>query len=108
YPEGGELGQGVAGATRSVVTALRGGIPDKLYNARGWRIGRSGPAHFGQNPRVFSPAVGMANRLIFVRSQRLKICIFCISAAQHGTCCSAPWNLMCDYNDCPAWSRAER
>ena len=108
YTEGGELRQGVAWATRSVVTALKAGIPDNVYNQRGWRIGRSGTAHFGPNPRGFSPAVGTANRLIFVKNQRLKICIFCISAAQHGTCCSAPWNLICDCNDCPAWSRAER
>ena len=55
YTEGGELRQGVAWATRSVVTALKGGIPDNVYNreviprwkerfggARGRRIGRSG------------------------------------------------------------------
>jgi phosphoglycerate dehydrogenase-like enzyme len=32
YTEGGELRQGVASATRSVVTALKGGIPDNVYN----------------------------------------------------------------------------
>jgi phosphoglycerate dehydrogenase-like enzyme len=32
YTEGGELRQGVAWATRSVVTALEGGIPDNVYN----------------------------------------------------------------------------
>jgi D-3-phosphoglycerate dehydrogenase / 2-oxoglutarate reductase len=32
YTEGGELRQGVAWATRSVVTALAGGIPDNVYN----------------------------------------------------------------------------
>ena len=32
YSEGGELRQGVAWATRSVVTALKGGIPDSVYN----------------------------------------------------------------------------
>ena len=32
YTEGGELRQGVAWATRSVVTALTGGIPDNVYN----------------------------------------------------------------------------
>jgi D-3-phosphoglycerate dehydrogenase / 2-oxoglutarate reductase len=32
YTEGGELRQGVAWATRSVVTALQGGIPDNVYN----------------------------------------------------------------------------
>jgi phosphoglycerate dehydrogenase-like enzyme len=32
YTEGGELRQGVAWATRSVVTALKGGIPDNVYN----------------------------------------------------------------------------
>ncbi len=32
YTEGGELRQGVAWATRSVVTALNGGIPDNVYN----------------------------------------------------------------------------
>src|SRR5262249_34065207 len=32
YAEGGELRQGVAWATRSVVTALKGGIPDNVYN----------------------------------------------------------------------------
>jgi phosphoglycerate dehydrogenase-like enzyme len=32
YTEGGELRQGVAWATRSVVTALSGGIPDNVYN----------------------------------------------------------------------------
>jgi len=32
YTEGGELRQGVAWATRSVVTALKGGIPDNIYN----------------------------------------------------------------------------
>jgi D-3-phosphoglycerate dehydrogenase len=32
YTEGGELQQGVAWATRSVVTALKGGIPDNVYN----------------------------------------------------------------------------
>ena len=30
--EWGELRQGVAWATRSVVTALKGGIPDNVYN----------------------------------------------------------------------------
>jgi len=32
YTEGGELRQGVAWATRSVVTALKGGVPDNVYN----------------------------------------------------------------------------
>jgi phosphoglycerate dehydrogenase-like enzyme len=32
YTEGGELRQGVAWATRSVVTALKGGLPDNIYN----------------------------------------------------------------------------
>jgi phosphoglycerate dehydrogenase-like enzyme len=32
YTEGGELRQGVAWATRSVLTALKGGIPDNVYN----------------------------------------------------------------------------
>jgi D-3-phosphoglycerate dehydrogenase len=32
YTEGGELRQGVAWATRSVLTALEGGIPDNVYN----------------------------------------------------------------------------
>jgi D-3-phosphoglycerate dehydrogenase / 2-oxoglutarate reductase len=32
YTEGGELRQGVDWATRSVVTALKGGIPDNVYN----------------------------------------------------------------------------
>ena len=32
YTEGGELRQGVAWATRSVVTALKGGITDNVYN----------------------------------------------------------------------------
>jgi phosphoglycerate dehydrogenase-like enzyme len=32
YTEGGELRQGVAWATRSVVTALKGRIPDNVYN----------------------------------------------------------------------------
>jgi phosphoglycerate dehydrogenase-like enzyme len=32
YTEGGELRQGVAWAARSVVTALRGGVPDNVYN----------------------------------------------------------------------------
>jgi phosphoglycerate dehydrogenase-like enzyme len=32
YTEGGELRQGVAWATRSVVTALTGCIPDNVYN----------------------------------------------------------------------------
>ena len=32
YTEGGELQQGVAWATRSVVTALNGSIPDNVYN----------------------------------------------------------------------------
>jgi D-3-phosphoglycerate dehydrogenase len=32
YTEGGELRQGVAWATRSVVAALKGGIPDNVYN----------------------------------------------------------------------------
>jgi phosphoglycerate dehydrogenase-like enzyme len=32
YTEGGELRQGVAWATRSVFTALEGGIPDNVYN----------------------------------------------------------------------------
>jgi phosphoglycerate dehydrogenase-like enzyme len=32
YTEGGELRQGVVWATRSVVTALKGGIPDNVYN----------------------------------------------------------------------------
>jgi phosphoglycerate dehydrogenase-like enzyme len=32
YTEGGELAQGVAWATRSVVTALKGGVPDNVYN----------------------------------------------------------------------------
>jgi D-3-phosphoglycerate dehydrogenase len=32
YTEGGELRQGVAWATRSVMTALKGGIPDNVYN----------------------------------------------------------------------------
>jgi phosphoglycerate dehydrogenase-like enzyme len=32
YTEGGELRQGVTWATRSVVTALKGGIPDNVYN----------------------------------------------------------------------------
>ncbi len=32
YTEGGKLRQGVAWATRSVVTALKGGIPDNIYN----------------------------------------------------------------------------
>ena len=36
---------------------------------RDWRIGRSGTAHFGPNPRGFSPAIGAANRLIFVKNQ---------------------------------------
>jgi D-3-phosphoglycerate dehydrogenase / 2-oxoglutarate reductase len=32
YTEGGELRQGVDWATRSVITALKGGIPDNVYN----------------------------------------------------------------------------
>ena len=32
YTEGGELRQGVAWATRSVLTALAGKIPDNVYN----------------------------------------------------------------------------
>jgi phosphoglycerate dehydrogenase-like enzyme len=32
YTEGGELRQGVTWATRSVLTALKGGIPDNVYN----------------------------------------------------------------------------
>src|SRR5262249_45434936 len=32
YTEGGELRQGVAWATRSVVTALKGSVPDNVYN----------------------------------------------------------------------------
>jgi D-3-phosphoglycerate dehydrogenase / 2-oxoglutarate reductase len=32
YTEGGELRQGVAWAMRSVMTALKGGIPDNVYN----------------------------------------------------------------------------
>ena len=32
YTEGGELRQGVDWATRSVLTALKGGIPDNVYN----------------------------------------------------------------------------
>jgi phosphoglycerate dehydrogenase-like enzyme len=32
FTEGGELREGVAWATRSVVTALKGGIPDNVYN----------------------------------------------------------------------------
>jgi D-3-phosphoglycerate dehydrogenase len=32
YSEGGELSQGVAWAARSVMTALKGGIPDNVYN----------------------------------------------------------------------------
>lgn len=32
YTEGGELRQGVEWATRSVLTALKGGIPDNVYN----------------------------------------------------------------------------
>src|ERR1044072_9652117 len=32
YTEGGALRQGVDWATRSVVTALKGGIPDNVYN----------------------------------------------------------------------------
>jgi len=32
YTEGGELRQGVAWATRSVVAALKGGVPDNVYN----------------------------------------------------------------------------
>jgi len=32
YTEGGELRQGVAWATRSVLTALKGGLPDNIYN----------------------------------------------------------------------------
>ena len=32
YTEGGELRQGVAWATQSVITALNGGIPDNVYN----------------------------------------------------------------------------
>jgi D-3-phosphoglycerate dehydrogenase / 2-oxoglutarate reductase len=32
YTEGGELRQGVAWAARSVMTALKGGIPDNVYN----------------------------------------------------------------------------
>jgi phosphoglycerate dehydrogenase-like enzyme len=32
YTEGGELRQGVAWAARSVVTALKGGLPDNIYN----------------------------------------------------------------------------
>ena len=32
YTEGGELRQGVAWATRSVVSALTGKIPDNVYN----------------------------------------------------------------------------
>src|SRR5262249_14189284 len=32
YTEGGELRQGVAWAARSVVTALKGGLPDNVYN----------------------------------------------------------------------------
>ncbi len=32
YTEGGELRQGVAWATRSVLTALKGGVPDNVYN----------------------------------------------------------------------------
>ena len=32
YTEGGELRQGVDWATRSVLTALKGGIPDNIYN----------------------------------------------------------------------------
>jgi len=37
YTEGGELRQGVAWATRSVVTALKGGIPDNVYNRERWK-----------------------------------------------------------------------
>jgi phosphoglycerate dehydrogenase-like enzyme len=32
YTEGGELRQGVAWAARSVLTALKGGVPDNVYN----------------------------------------------------------------------------
>ena len=32
YTEGGELRQGVDWATRSVLTALKGGVPDNVYN----------------------------------------------------------------------------
>ena len=32
YNEGGELGPGIAWATRSVLTALAGNIPDNVYN----------------------------------------------------------------------------
>src|SRR6516162_194939 len=70
-------------ARRFRVRRLQPGSDSALEGAlrrrqRDWRIGRSGTAHFGPNPRGFSPAVGAANRLIFVKNQRLKICIFCI------------------------------
>lgn len=47
YTEGGELRQGVAWATRSVVTALKGGIPDNVYNREvipRWKERFGGPA----------------------------------------------------------------
>src|SRR5262249_39730020 len=39
YTEGGELRQGVAGATRSVVTALKGGIPDNVSTGTSCHFG---------------------------------------------------------------------
>ncbi len=47
YTEGGELRQGVDWATRSVITALKGGIPDNVYNKDvlpRWRSGSAVPA----------------------------------------------------------------
>jgi phosphoglycerate dehydrogenase-like enzyme len=51
YTEGGELRQGVAWAARSVLTALKGGIPDNVYNREvipRWRERFGGASVSGQ------------------------------------------------------------
>src|SRR5262249_39420285 len=93
YTEGGELRQGVAWATRSVVTALKGGIPDNVYNREviprwkerfGGASATSAGRPSGGPPFVESaPAPQGRKPLISVTDYGLMECISCIAAPQH-------------------------
>src|SRR5262249_9626589 len=69
YTEGGELRQGVAWATRSVVTALKGGIPDNVYNREvipRWKERFGGASAAGARGRLggsFRPKISDVSRL---------------------------------------------
>ena len=121
YTEGGELRQGVAWATRSVVTALKGGIPDNVYNReviprwKGalWR--RQRDLHLASIDNPFSARIGSGfcrslarpNHEVLMKKQSLKPCVLRMAAARHGICCNAPWNLILqptkDERDGPDW-----